>query len=141
MAFVFLLFSLSFLDLRFGSLLLETLRQHNAFWQAKLVAQGSIILIPKLNANGKLLHSRSLNGLLSIMRHKSSKHPSNALLLISPSCFQLVLPILHLFVLLLKDSGELPPLVVVLLRLGNLSFGKPSARLDGQTFTVVVNLT
>jgi hypothetical protein len=72
-------FAMLFMNMGLGSLLLEALRKHNPFWQAKLVSKGSIVFVAKLYTDCELLHTRSLQCLLSIMRHISTKHTSNAL--------------------------------------------------------------
>lgn len=128
-------------DVRLRSLLLEALRKHYPLWQAKLVTQRSIILVSKLNTDCKLLHTRSLQCLLSIMRHISTKHTSNALLLVSTPCFKSILPILHLLMLFLKNGLKLFPLIFILLRLRNLSFRKSATSFNGETLAEVVNIS
>lgn len=102
------------------------------------MAHGSIIFIAELNANGKLLHARSLEILLCIVGHVSAKNTTDTF--IGSDSFQPILAILHFFVLLLKNCLELLSLVLIGLSLGNLSLGEPSSRLDGETLAKVINI-
>ena len=70
-AFVFLMLGMLFC-LGLGSLLLKAFGQHNPLWQAELMAHGSIIFVAELDANGELLHARSLEILLCIVGHVSA---------------------------------------------------------------------